>query len=356
MSKAVAGLDFFTIPENFNIAPIVVIFGDEPFLVRETSLKIRRLVLPNEDAEFSFNSYDCSRQARAASSGSLSWTQVQKELETMSLFGGGKRVIQLESADTFLSENRAKMEKYAQAPSENSILILILTSFPSTTNFYKLIEKCGLIIDCRSVTEDLIVRWLTKRAQDQHKTDLELSAASLLVERIGTDLGSIDQELARLALLVSEPRRMINVDLVEKNVGNWRTRKVWDMVDAIFFGTPERALLLLDQLLASAETPVGLLAQTALTVRRFAAATRIFLDSEKAGKRLPLNIVLINAGFPKWAAAKSQIQMKKLGRIRGQKLLQLLIDTDLALKGDSQASPRLILEKFIVYISHPLCR
>ncbi len=356
MAKALTGLEYLAAPENFRIAPVVAIFGDEAFLVREVSRKIRCLILPEKDAEFSFSSYDCSRQARTASSGSpLTWTRIQKELETLAMFGGNTRIVQLESADTFLTEYRSQMEKYIKTPSENGVLILLLNALAANTNFYKLVAQSGLLVDCRPVPAESVPNWLIHWGKKKHKISLDLQAAELLADRVGSDLGFLDQELSRLALLVTDKQR-ITADFIDKNVGNWRARKVWDLVDAAFFGSPDKALLLLDQLLASGETAVGILAQMAATIRKFASATRIFLDAEKNGQRIPLSIILGKAGFQNWLIPKAEIQMKKLGRVRGEKLLKRLIDADLALKGDSQASPRLILERFIVYLAHPLCR
>ena len=68
------------------------------------------------------------------------------------------------------------------------------------------------------------------------------------------------------------------------------------MLDAAMDGKVREALLQLDRLLASGEQPVGLLGQISASLRRFAAATRLVIQSEAAGRRVNLRDALEQTG------------------------------------------------------------
>jgi len=48
---------------------------------------------------------------------------------------------------------------------------------------------------------------------------------------------------------------------------------------------------------------------------------------------------------------KAETQLRRLGRQRGAQLYRWLLETDLALKGDSAMPPRLVLERLIIRLA-----
>ena len=70
---------------------------------------------------------------------------------------------------------------------------------------------------------------------------LDAAAADALLELLPPELGILEQELAKLSLLVGKSGA-IDVSLVAENVGGWRTRTTWDMVDAAAEGRAAEAL------------------------------------------------------------------------------------------------------------------
>jgi len=116
--------------------------------------------------------------------------------------------------------------------------------------------------------------WLTQRAKAVHDVRLEAAAADALLELVPPELGILVQEIAKLALVVG-PDRVIDVKLVQENVGGWRTRATWDMIDAAADGRAADALGQLNRLIASGEKPFGLLPQMASSLRRFSTAVHL---------------------------------------------------------------------------------
>ena len=88
----------------------------------------------------------------------------------------------------------------------------------------------------------------------------------------------------------------ITAELVGKMVGTWRTKTAWQMLEAALAGNVGDALGQLDRLLLAGEHPVAILAQISSNLRRFAAATRVILQDEAAGRRPVLRRALETAG------------------------------------------------------------
>ena len=156
--------------------------------------------------------------------------------------------------------------------------------------------------------------------------------------------------MAKLALLAGYDKK-IAPELVGRSVGGWRAKTTWEMLDAAMDGNVREAMLQLDRLLAAGEQPVGLLGQISASLRRFAAVTRLVLQTEAAGRRVNLREALERSGIRSFVLQKAERQLRLLGRRRGAQLYRWLLEADVDLKGESAMPPRLILERLIVRLA-----
>jgi len=343
---SVAALDFLKQPEKFPIPPFCVVFGDELFLRSQVFQAIRSQVLTDDEADFSLTKFDGN---------TVPYLNVLSEVSALAMFGSGKRLVFVDQADSFLSQNKERLEAYLDEPSKAGVLVLQLASFPSNLRLYKKASAVGLVVDCKSLRSKDVLAWLVDWAPKKCGATLTRDAAQELVESVGDDLGALDQETRRLAL--SAPSGKIDAELVRAQVGAWRKRKVWDLLDAALDGNAPDALRQLDKLLGEGEAPIAILAQIAATLRRFAAATQLFEEIDPS-TRSTLNVssALTKVGVPPFARAKNEAQLKKLGSRRARKLASALLQANVDLKGGSRIDPRLILERFLVQISNPQLR
>jgi DNA polymerase-3 subunit delta len=130
-------------------------------------------------------------------------------------------------------------------------------------------------------------------------------------------------------------------------------------VDAAAAGDTAEALAQLDRLLHAGEHPLALLGPISWSLRRYAAATRIFERAERGGQRITLREALAQAGVRDWPAgalAAAEKRLMQLGRQRAGKLYRWLLEVDLALKGSHSQEDRArwALEQLLVRMSKPL--
>ena len=342
MTKTTAALDFLAAPTQ--PASVCAIFGDEPFLKLHVLNALRRKIM-GDDADAPVDVYDCSERMP-------DWRDIADELATGSLFGGGKpRLVILERADAFVSANRQRLEDYAAKPSRAGILVLEVDEWAANTRLYKALDQSGLQIDCRppqkqgkakGVDEAAIVKWIVEWGKSQHALQIGKDAAQHLLDLTGPSFGLLDQDLAKLALLVPAGTKT-TADHVQEIIGGWRTKSIWDLVDAAADGDAGSALTQLDRLLHAGEHPLALVGSLSWSLRRYAAATRIFQQAERGGQKIPLKEALLQAGVKEWPIgnlAASEKRLIQLGRSRAGKLYRWLLELDLSLKGSHSQDDR----------------
>ncbi|MDA7952152.1 MAG: DNA polymerase III subunit delta [Pirellulaceae bacterium] len=360
MSSLVHALDYLLQPltpstngeTKGQISPreVNILFGDDSYLRHEAYRQFRRQALPDE--EVPYGQYDGK---------TIDWRDIADELATNSLFGGHEaRLVVVEQAEDFITKNRESLENYAKAPSQVGTLLLITSKWPTNTRLYKQLAKTGLMIECsaptltgrsKGIDEKKIISWLQKRIEIPHGAKLNKNGASELYQLIGPEFGLLDQALAKLALF-SEGTKPVSPEIVQTVVGGWRTKTVWDLIDAATEGRTAEAIGQLERLLQAGEHPVALLGQLSWSLRRFATATRLFQEAEKKG-RIPIRQALEGAGFRRWpqgALERAENQIKQLGRDRAGSLHRWLLEVDTALKR-SHSTPtrgRFVLEQLIL--------
>lgn len=349
MPKNPSGLDYLLAPEEHKLGPLCAVSGDEAFLKREVLHAIRRQAC-GED-EFAWNTFTGKESE---------WRDVRDALSAVSLFGSGAQVAVVEEADTFVTVHRQQLEDYVESPPAGALLVLDLKTWNGSTRLAKAVAASGLALKCQvpdrgaelGAFKRQVKAWLAERAKSLHGAKLEGAAAELLLDLLPLSLGVLDQEVAKLALMAGASQA-IDTKLVQDQVGGWRTRKTWDMIDAMADGDAADALGQLDRLLLAGEQPIGLLAQVSSSLRKFSAAACLFSQAEAAGRRGSLRQALEQAGVIKFKLGDAERQLKQIGRDRAAQLDRWLLDADLAMKGHNSAPARARteLERLIVRVS-----
>lgn len=352
MSANIHAFDYLDKPAAHPVAAgVCALFGDEAMLKRLVLKELTKTVVGEED--------DAPFTTLAGKD--AQWRDVRDELSTGSLFSDGPRLLVVEDADKFVSNFRDKLEDYVAQPAAG-VLVLIVDQWPGNTKLAKAVAKSGLAIECRVpqsmrgktkvIDERKLLKWVVAWAKKTHGVKLEAAAAEEMLDLVGPELGLMDTELAKLALYV-EPGASVNIELVRDVVGGWRTKSVWQLIDAAADGDAATALAGIDRLIQMGEAPQALFGQIAWSLRRFAAATRIYQQAESAGRKISLDTALEQAGFRRWQLKQAQGQLRQIGRHRAGELYRWLLATDLALKG-SHSHPdraRAMLEQLLVRLA-----
>ncbi len=313
--------------------PIYVLHGDEHFLKRRVLAALKSLVLGAEDNDFGVSNRDGDKAV---------WAEIHDELETLP-FLSPRRLVMVDRADPFVSRERARLEKYFAEPSKTGVLVLDVQAWPATTKLAKALPDAATIV-CKAPAAAKLPEWCAEWCGPRHGKPMSAAAARMLVDLVGTDMGLLDQEMAKLAIYVGGNARIDTAD-VDQLVGQSRAENTWKIFDLIGGGQAGEALAHLDRLLDQGEEPLRLLGAFSMQLRRLAQAARL----RGQGESLP--DALERAGVPPFGRRGAEQQLRHLGRRRLDQLYDWLLETDLGLKGSSQLPPRTLLERLVVRLA-----
>ncbi len=169
-----------------------------------------------------------------------SLADVLDELRSYALMQHHKIVV-VDQADEYLKRDgfRQAMERYAAAPVDHGTLVFRCDTW-NKGKLDKLIAKVGAVIKCEPLKPAAAKGWLVKRCPSEHGRAIEPTAAGLLVDRMGTDLMTLDSELGKLALMVDKGQA-IERGLIEQTVGKSSDEKAWEVQEAVLAGLNSRS-------------------------------------------------------------------------------------------------------------------
>ncbi len=173
-------------------------------------------------------------------------TDVLDELRSFAMFGGSKLVV-VRNGDDLVTRFRGPLEDYCDSPSDSGTLVLRLESLPGTQRIAKAIARVGEVRKCDPPRD--LVGWIMKHAKSAHGLALNLDAGNALADRIGGDLGRIDTELAKLAVMNDGGR--VEAGAIVDTVAFQREQELKDMTSALGEGRADEALRRWRQIVAT---------------------------------------------------------------------------------------------------------
>jgi DNA polymerase-3 subunit delta len=320
--------------------PIYVLFGDEDFLKREALTAIRRHLVGDDPDPLAYTALP-GEQAKFAA--------VVDELSTLP-FLCPRRLVVIEDADKFVTESRPKLEKYVTAPAATGTLVLVVKTWAANTKLAKLVPAEGTV-ECRTLAAAKLPDWCVRRAKTAHGKPINPSAAELLVDLVGGDMGLLDQELAKLAAYAAGAKEIGRGD-VDRCVGRSRTEEVWKIFDAIAARQTTQALGTLSRLFEQGQDPMAVLGAFSWRLRALAQVHRAL----QAGR--PMAQALSEAKLPphRGSQESAERQMRHLGERRLEQVYDLLLEVDQGMKGYNALPPRTQMERLVVQLAAPAAR
>lgn len=273
------------------------------------------------------------------------------ELQTYGLLSSHKLVI-LDAAEVFMAseERRRAMERYAARPMAEATLLMRATGTWRPGNFDKLVEKVGAVFKCEAPSERDAVAWCRRRAERAHSAVIDEAVASLLVEKIGTDLARLDAELEKLATAAGGTAgAVITREVVGEFVGLSREEQAWEIQATLLEGSPRRALEKLDELLGVSRAPEVMIAWSVTDLlRKLHDAARLREQGGSDGE--------IGRALRLWGPQQGAIlrASRSLGSTRAAELLEQALQTEVRMRSGFSGDDRRTIEGMLVSVCEVL--
>ena len=246
--------------------PLYVLAGEETFYRREALAALKRRLFGLAPGERPPAGAVCVLAGSRASP-----AEVLDEVATRGFFAESRLVV-VEEGGAFLRAHKvgAEFVERVRRVAGPSVLVLVVSALDGRSGFARSALRAGAVVDCgplakRAASGELRA-WVRKRAA-RHGLGLERGAEAVLVERVGTSLDALEQELIKLALFVGERGRASAAD-IESLVGRNRELEVYELTDAVLRGDRGRALGLAGELLRRGMVPPVLVGALGAQFRR----------------------------------------------------------------------------------------
>ena len=320
---------------KFGLLPIYYVSGDEPLQLIEATDLIR--------AQARANGYE-ERTVLDVETG-FDWSRLHEAGANLSLFST-KRIIELKLGGQKPGrEGGAALTEYAANHSPDNVLLMTSDKTDKKTQqtkWFKALDKCGCSIQVWPVGPAQLPGWIMARCQRQNKR-IDKDAATLIAQRVEGNLLAAKQEIDKLALIV-EKADINSGDVLNMVVDSARF-DVFDLIESVFLGKPERIAKMLRGLKKEGVEPLGIYGalmwafrranSIAYEISRGKPKEQVFNAHQVWNQRRTATDTLINRFSPDRLAA----------------LLSESIIIDKALKGALRADSWQLLESFMFAIA-----
>lgn len=191
-----------------NLKPLYLFFGEEPYFIDVLSNVLQQNVVPEESKAFDqliVYGKDTPIEAIVAQA---------KRFPMIS----SKQLIIVKEAQ-HLARQLDQLVTYANTPLETTVLVLCYkyNKLDKRKAVYKAFQKNGIVLESKKLYENKIPGWIHNYVKQQGYT-ITPHASHLLFEFLGTDLGRIAKEVAKLSIVIPKGIE-ITPDHIEQYIG-----------------------------------------------------------------------------------------------------------------------------------------
>lgn len=175
--------------------------------------------------------------------------------ETLPFFAD-HRVILLENTGFFKNKTE-KLPAYLENPPEHLVMIFAEQEVDKRNKLYKTVVKSGYAAEFSTQKTDVLMRWILGLLKKENKK-ITQPVMELFLEKTGTDMGMISQELEKL-LSYTLDREVIREEDVRAICTSRVENQIFAMIRAVSEKKQKRALQLYYDLLSLKEPPMRIL-------------------------------------------------------------------------------------------------
>ena len=238
------------------LAPLYVIWGDEPLAMLEAEDAIRVAALKSEHERSVFTVQ-----------GKFDWSVIFGHADNFSLFARKKLVeIRIPSGKPGIEGSQA-LARYAAALPADTVSVISLPSLEwkqTKSKWFEALAAKGTVIQSREVPLEQMPGWIGRRlALNDQQAGRD--ALEFLANRLEGNLLAARQEIDKLSLLL--PRGRLSLEDIQHAVTDVSRFEAADLPDAMLAGDPARCARILDSLRQEGEAVPKVLWQISATLR-----------------------------------------------------------------------------------------
>jgi DNA polymerase-3 subunit delta len=242
--------------EKNQVSPFYLLVGEEHYLMREALDKLISVIVPQAEKSFNLEILDA---------GEVKANKLKEAMGTLP-FLGGRRLAVIRNFQEFKGlGDEAGFESYFGNPDPSIVIVVTASALDKKKKLHTLLYKYAKVVELDKLAKGETRAWISRRMAGLEKT-IEDQAVTYLMERVGTDLSSLHNELEKAYAYVGE-RKRITVEDLAALVGDLHLDSVFGLVDAVGEKNLDTALKTLKNIMAHGSAPLAILGMLARQLR-----------------------------------------------------------------------------------------
>jgi DNA polymerase III subunit delta len=253
-----------------------------------------------------------------------------------------RRVIIIREVGRFTANDVAPLIEYLASPLESSVIVLTAGGGTVPAALIKAVQKHGEVVDAGTPRGKARTSWVLERLHDA-PVKVDAAAARLIEGHLGEDIARLEPLITILTAAYG-PGAKVGPAQVEPYLGEAGSAAPWDLTDAIDKGDAAAAIEALHRLLGGAgRHALGVMSALHNHVARMAR-----LDGASVAGEAEAAALLGIAAYP---AKKALTQSRRLGTDALLRMLTVVSDADVDLRGRSSWPSELVLEVLVARLA-----
>ena len=319
------------------IAPVYFLAGEEPFLLEDSLKRIEKVI----------NTDDLNREVFQATE--CSGNDILNSVETLP-FLTDKRIVVLKMANKLKNDDFKIITKIIENPVDTSCFIII---FPekiknSTSKRKDLIALCEksdtcYCVDCKKLYEKDVKNFIQEEFNSRGK-NIEPDVVQQIINDTGLDLQNVSNEIEKISLYLGKDKKNITVEDFVKISGFTKEINIFMLTNAIEEKNVKYSLFIVEQMLKTGESAIGLLSTISGAIRKMLMAKSL-MEEKNYTSQDALNYVRVYSYFQYKHAAN----LSKYSLVHLKKCLKEILKTDIALK-TGKTDDKSAIENLVLFI------
>ncbi len=254
-----------------SVGPVVLLYGDEDFLVDECIQAIVTHTLDEGTKGFNLDVVYGTK------------IDVKEVVALASAFPmmAERRVVVVKEFEKLATTEPAKeqLSAYLQNPLDSTCLVLVSLQPDFRKKPFTDLKKRADLVECKSLYDNQVPDWIARRIQALGKT-ADPQACRVLQAYVGNSLRSLQNEIDKLFIFVGDKKEISGEDVIAV-VGASKGYTVFELQNAIGRKDLKEALTILQAMLQAGQSPQMII----VMLTRF--FNQLWKLSELKGKRTP---------------------------------------------------------------------
>ena len=224
---------------------VYLLYGTETYLRKQYRDRLKSALIEPEDS-MNYHYFEGK---------DISFPQVIDLAQTLPFFSE-RRVIIIENSSAFKGSNDLLVEYMKEIP-DTTFFIFIEEEVDKRGRLFKAIKDNGRAVEFNAQDENTLKRWVAGLVKNENK-EIRMDALNLFLEKTGTDMANIKQELEKLICYCLK-KEVIEISDVQGITTTKITNRIFDMISAIANKKQKQALNLYYDLIELKEPPMRIL-------------------------------------------------------------------------------------------------